>query len=48
MYSKLLAAKRAQKADIITHMVRGDIPKNLQQIALGFPIGTQVGGHAPK
>lgn len=48
MYSKLLAADRAQKAGLITHMVRGDIPKNLQQIALGFPIGTQVGGHAAK
>ncbi len=48
MYSKLLAAERASKAGIVTHMVRGDIPRNLLQIANGQAIGTQVGGHAPE
>jgi len=48
MYSKLLAAERANKAGIITHLVRGDIPRNLLQIAMGQGIGTQVGGHGPK
>lgn len=47
MYSKLLAADRASKAGIVTHMVKGDIPRNLLQIAGGIAIGTQVGGHAP-
>lgn len=44
MYSKLIAADRAQKGRIITHMVRGDRPNNLIQIASGIAIGTQVGG----
>lgn len=44
MYSKLLAADRAQKSRIITHMVRGDRPQNLIQIASGIAIGTQIGG----
>lgn len=48
MYSKLLAASLAAKSGIVTHMVRGDIPRNLLQIAGGIAIGTQVGGHAPK
>lgn len=48
MYSKLLAANVAGKAGIVTHMVRGDIPRNLLHIAAGLAIGTQVGGHAPK
>lgn len=44
MHSKLLAADRAQKAGIVTHFVRGDIPKNLLEIAAGHSIGTQIGG----
>jgi glutamate 5-kinase len=44
MYSKLLAADRAQKNGIITHLVRGDWPRNLLEIAGGRAIGTQVGG----
>jgi glutamate 5-kinase len=45
MFSKLLAAEKASKAGIVTHMVRGDIPKNLLQIASGQSLGTQIGGH---
>jgi len=48
MYSKLLAADRASRAGIVTHLVRGDSPRNLLQIAAGLGLGTQVGGHAPK
>lgn len=44
MYSKLLAAERANRAGIITHLVRGDLPNNLLDIARGIPIGTQIGG----
>lgn len=44
MYSKLLAADRAQKNGIVTHLVRGDWPRNLLEIANGRSIGTQVGG----
>jgi glutamate 5-kinase len=44
MYSKLLAADKASKAGITTHLVRGDLPKNLLRIANGLPLGTQVGG----
>lgn len=44
MYSKLLAAKTAARAGIITHLVRGDWPQNLILLAQGRSIGTQVGG----
>ncbi len=44
MYSKLLAAERAGKEEIITHLVRGDVPNNLLEIASGRSIGTQIGG----
>jgi glutamate 5-kinase len=44
MYSKLLAADRAGKAGIVTHMVRGDWPRNLLEVAAGKAIGTQIGG----
>ncbi|OQW52137.1 MAG: glutamate 5-kinase [Proteobacteria bacterium SG_bin7] len=44
MYSKLLAAERAGKDGIITHLVRGDVPNNLLEIASGRSIGTQIGG----
>ncbi len=44
MYSKLLAAKNASSAGIVTHLVRGDHPNNLLTIADGQPLGTQVGG----
>lgn len=44
MYSKLLAAHRAQQKKIVTHLVRGDLPKNLLDLALGHHLGTQVGG----
>src|SRR5437868_8543187 len=45
MFSKLLAADSAQNAGITTHLVRGDSPNNLLQIATGLSIGTQFGGH---
>lgn len=44
MYSKLIAADRAARKNIVTHMVRGDLPNNLIAIALGQPVGTQIGG----
>ncbi|WP_413290430.1 glutamate 5-kinase [Bdellovibrio sp. HCB337] len=44
MYSKLLAADNAHQHGIVTHLVRGDLPSNLIQIAKGEVIGTQVGG----
>jgi glutamate 5-kinase len=44
MYSKLLAADRAGKAGIVTHMVRGDWPRNLLEVAAGKAVGTQIGG----
>lgn len=44
MYSKLLAADRAHKHGIVTHLVLGDRPKNLLDIAAGERIGTQIGG----
>lgn len=44
MYSKLLAAAKASRAGIITHLVRGDVPNNLLQIASGQQLGTQLGG----
>lgn len=44
MYSKLLAAERASQNGIITHLVRGDVPNNLLEIAAGRSIGTQIGG----
>ncbi len=44
MYSKLLAAKLASRAKIVTHLVRGDLPNNLIDIALGRSVGTQIGG----
>jgi glutamate 5-kinase len=44
MYSKLLAAQFAQKANIQTHLVRGDWPNNLVLLSEGQAIGTQIGG----
>ena len=44
MYSKLLAAQLASRAGIVTHLVRGDWPRNLLQLAEGHSIGTQIGG----
>ena len=44
MYSKLLAASSAKKEGISTHLVRGDLPNNLLQLAEGQFIGTQIGG----
>jgi glutamate 5-kinase len=44
MFSKLSAAERALKSGIITHLLRGDIPNNLIDIARGVPVGTQIGG----
>ena len=45
MYSKLLAAQKALKAGIITHLVRGDVPQNLIHLAEGKNVGTQIGGN---
>ncbi|MBC7465860.1 MAG: glutamate 5-kinase [Bdellovibrio sp.] len=44
MYSKLLAAQKANQSKVVTYFVRGDWPKNLMQIAEGLPVGTQIGG----
>lgn len=44
MYSKLLAAQMSESAGIITHLVRGDLPNQLLEIADGHAIGTQIGG----
>lgn len=44
MYSKLLAAEKARQAGLVTHLVRGDLPNNLIQIAKGHALGTQIGG----
>lgn len=44
MYSKLLASQKANKSGIITHLVRGDLPRQLLEIAKGHAIGTQIGG----
>lgn len=44
MYSKLLAADRASRSGIVTHLVRGDWPRNLIEIAKDQQIGTQIGG----
>jgi glutamate 5-kinase len=44
MYSKLLAAERANREGIVTHLVRGDWPGNLLQLAEGKSLGTQIGG----
>lgn len=44
MYSKLLAADKASRAGIVTHLVQGDYPNNLLQIAQDQNIGTQIGG----
>lgn len=44
MLSKLLAAQRAERAGIVTHMVRGDAPGNLLALADGERLGTQIGG----
>lgn len=44
MYSKLLAAREANRAKVTTHLVRGDLPNNLLHIASGRPVGTQIGG----
>lgn len=44
MHSKLLAAKTAQKAGLITHFLRGDRQNNLLKIAAGQKLGTQIGG----
>ena len=44
MASKWGAAHRAQVQHIPTHLVRGDLPNNLLDIASGKSIGTQIGG----
>lgn len=44
MYSKLLAGELALRQGIVTHLVRGDLPNNLLQIAEGRNPGTQIGG----
>jgi glutamate 5-kinase len=44
MYSKLKASQKSSRSGIITHLVRGDWPNNLLEIANHRPIGTQIGG----
>lgn len=44
MYSKLLAAQRASRGGIVTHLLRGDLHNGLLEIASGRPPGTQIGG----
>lgn len=46
MYSKLLAAQKSNRAGIITHLVRGDLPNQLLDIAAGYKPGTQIGGES--
>jgi glutamate 5-kinase len=48
MHSKLLAAQKAGLSKIITHLVRGDLPHNLTEIANGKTVGTQIGGNLVK
>lgn len=48
MFSKLLAAERANRAGIVTHLVRGDVPGNLLALATGKSVGTQIGGRHAK
>ncbi|MBX3021116.1 MAG: glutamate 5-kinase [Bdellovibrionales bacterium] len=48
MYSKLLAAQKASREGIVTHLVRGDIPGHLLTLAEGGSVGTQVGGRPSK
>ena len=43
MYSKILAAKKATEKGIVTHLVRGDQPRNLLRIAAGEDLGTRIG-----
>lgn len=42
IYSKLLAARQAQSKKIRTHLIRGDVPDNLIQIAEGKALGTEI------
>ncbi|HEY7792322.1 MAG TPA: glutamate 5-kinase [Vicinamibacterales bacterium] len=44
MASKLLAAQRANRQGIVTHLVRGDWPGGLIELAEGRTLGTQIGG----
>lgn len=44
MYSKLLAAEKANRRGIVTHLVRGDLPGALLQLADGRGLGTRIGG----
>ncbi len=44
MYSKLLAAARANRAGIVAHLIRGDRHNGLLEIAQGQITGTQIGG----
>lgn len=44
IYSKLLAAKYAAQTGIITHLIRGDLSRNLLRLAEGEAIGTQIHG----
>jgi glutamate 5-kinase len=46
MFSKLLAAKRASENKIITHLVKGDRPNVLLDLATGISIGTRIGRDA--
>jgi glutamate 5-kinase len=44
MYSKLLASKIASDAGIDTHLVKGDEPNVLLEVAAGRAIGTRIQG----
>ncbi len=44
MFSKLNAAHLASQKGIVTHLVKGDVAKNLIRVAEGENIGTQIGG----
>ena len=39
-----IAASRAQREGIITHLLRGDHPNGLLEIVGGKTLGTQIGG----
>jgi glutamate 5-kinase len=42
MYSKLLAAQMATSKNIQTHLVKGDLPAVLVQLAKGASVGTRI------
>jgi glutamate 5-kinase len=44
MFSKLLAAQKAEREGLVTHFIRGDLPHNLLDLAKDKVLGSQIGG----